>query len=107
MDIPKFEVLITVDGVERERCVVEPGVFVIGCNPDCQIRVTAPLVSRRHAKLTLNFDNAFIEDLGSSNGTQLWPNQKIHVGIVTIELRRLKTESSPDVTLAPTQEVMK
>ena len=88
----------------------------MGRNPDCHIPVEADLVSRRHAKLSLNFDNAFIEDLGSSNGTQvngkpiagstrLWLNQKIPIGAATIELRRFRTESSPDVTLAPTQEV--
>ena len=117
MDIPKTEVIITVEGVERDRYVVEPGEYVIGCNPDCHIRVDVPLVSRRHAKLTLNFDNAHIEDLGSSNGTQvngkpvagrtqLWPNQKIQCGMATIELRRVKTESRADESLAPTQAVM-
>src|SRR6266446_5535854 len=118
MDTPKAEVLITVDGAERGRLVVEPGEYVIGRNPDCAIKVEADLVSRRHAKLTINFDNAFIEDLGSANGTRvngepvagntrLWQNQKIQIGTATIELHRLKTESSRDVSLAPTQAVVR
>src|SRR5439155_1429317 len=71
MATPQTEVLITVAGAERGRYIFEPGEYIVGRNPDCHIPVEADLVSRRHAKLTLNFDNAFIEDLGSSNGTQV------------------------------------
>ena len=118
MAIPQTEVLITIAGVERGRYVFAPGEYILGRDADCHIPIEAELVSRRHAKLTLNFDHALIEDLGSSNGTQvngqpvtgatrLWPNQKIQIGAATIELRRLKAESGPDVTIIPTAEVMR
>ncbi len=100
MTSPQTEVLITVDGLEQGRFVVEPGEFVIGRNADCHLRVDAELVSREHAKLILNYDHALIEDLGSANGTfvndkpvtertRLWPGQKICIGEATITLRRL------------------
>ena len=118
MVTPKTEVLITVAGAECGRYLFAPGEYILGRNPDCHIRVEADLVSRRHAKLTLNFDNALIEDLGSSNGTlvngkpvagatRLWPNQKIQIGTATIELRRLRTDSAPDMSLAPSQQALR
>ena len=119
MPAPQTEVLITVAGSERGRYVFGLGDYTIGRNPECHIRVEADLVSRQHAKLTLNYDHALIEDLGSSNGTRvneqpiardertrLWPNQKIQVGTATIELRRLKVEVS-DLSLAPAQAMVK
>ena len=82
------------------------------------IRVEAELVSRQHAKLTLNFDNAIIEDLGSSNGTfvndqpvtertQLWPGQKIRIGAATVTLRRVQGEAPEYRSLAPAQQALR
>ena len=120
MPAPQTEVLITIDGKEHARHVLTPGDYVIGRNADCPIRVDADLVSRQHAKLILNYDHALIEDLGSSNGTQingqpipkaertrLWPNQKIQVGTATIELRRLQGEPPTDLSLAPAQRALR
>ncbi|MEO6784626.1 MAG: protein kinase [Chthoniobacteraceae bacterium] len=117
MPAPQTEVLITVAGSEHGRYLFEPGDYVIGRDPGSRIRVEADLVSRRHAKLILDYDRTFIEDLGSSHGTRvngrpvtgrtrLWPNQKIQVGEATIELRRLKGEVS-DLSLAPTAALVK
>src|SRR5471030_641595 len=113
MQIPETEIIVCKDGVELLRQTVRPGDYVIGREPECEVRVEAELVSPRHAQLTVNFDHALIEDLGSSNGTfvngkpvteptRLWPNQKIQIGAATVELRRLKTVPHPDVSLAPT-----
>ena len=117
MSAPQTEVLITVDGIERARHVVEPGDYVIGRDSECPILVDAAHVSRTHAKLIVNWDHALIEDLGSSNGTlvnehrvaertRLWPNQKIQIGAATITVRRLKHEGS-EMSLAPTQAALK
>ena len=114
---PQTEVLITVADCEIGRFVFAPGDYVIGRNSDCHIRVDADLVSRHHAKLTLNYDHALIADLGSANGTKvngepitavtrLWPNQKIQLGTATIALRRLKVEVS-DQSLAPVQSMIR
>ena len=47
---------------------VPPGQFVIGRNPDCQLSLDDPHVSRRHALLTVRAGTVMIEDLGSRNG---------------------------------------
>jgi len=113
MQTPETEIIVTKDGREVLRKTVRPGDYVIGREADCDVPVEVDLVSRRHAQLTINYDHALIEDLGSSNGTfvngqpvtestRLWPNQKIQVGAATIELHRIKTVPPPDESLAPT-----
>lgn len=47
------------------------GQFVIGRTSDCQLSLDDPLVSRRHAVLTVEMEGVFIEDLGSRNGVFL------------------------------------
>ena len=113
MEIPQTEVVFrSPAGNELLRTVLPPGEYRIGCDPACELCVEAALISRQHAQLTVNFDHALIEDLGSSNGTfingkpvtectRLWPNQKIQVGAATLELRRVKAATSSDYSLAP------
>lgn len=102
MQIPETEIIVTKDGAEILRKTVRPGDYVIGREEGCDVQVEVALVSRRHAQLTVNYDHALIEDLGSSNGTRvngkpvtestrLWPNQKIQIGEATVVLRRLAT----------------
>src|SRR5262245_7088406 len=61
------------------------GRLVIGRSVDCDVRVDAPSISRRHAMLHVEPDRRFlIEDLGSSNGTRLRgkllePEEKVEV----------------------------
>jgi len=43
--------------------------IIIGRDPDVDITIPSPVVSRRHARLSRDGDNYVIEDLGSSNGT--------------------------------------
>lgn len=50
---------------------VPMGQFVIGRSPDCQLSLDDPLVSRRHALLTVRADGVTIEDLGSRNGVSV------------------------------------
>ncbi len=45
------------------------GEVVIGRSRECQIRFEDPSVSRRHARVFLDYGDAVIEDLGSPNGT--------------------------------------
>jgi hypothetical protein len=47
------------------------GQFVIGRSAECQLSLEDPLVSRRHALLTVRRDGVTIEDLGSRNGVLL------------------------------------
>ena len=45
-----------------------PGDFLIGREPQCQLVLDDPLVSRKHAKLVVSEDSVKIHDLGSRNG---------------------------------------
>jgi hypothetical protein len=47
------------------------GVTIIGRDKSCDVRLGESLASRRHAQITSDGSAYFIEDLGSSNGTQV------------------------------------
>lgn len=49
--------------------------IVIGRGADCNLRLSAPQVSRRHCFLRISGDSAFVSDLDSSNGTFLNGNR--------------------------------
>ena len=117
MTAPETEVIVTKDGAELLRTKVVPGEYVIGRETGCALLVPGDVVSRRHAKLTIHFDTAFIEDLGSSNGTyvadrkieestRLFPGQTIRLGSVAVRLRRLKYEAPAD-SISPHREAVK
>ncbi len=112
MFVPETEVLITSEGAELLRRVVTPGEYVIGRDVDCGLRVDVNLVSRQHARLTVNYHDLLLEDLGSSNGTfvngerisvptRIFPTQKIQIGTATMELRRRRADLTGEVSLAP------
>lgn len=42
---------------------------LIGRDPDCEVRLSEPTVSRRHAELRWTYAGYVLRDLGSSNGT--------------------------------------
>lgn len=44
---------------------------VIGRSPECQITIEDPLVSRRHARITIDERGATVTDLGSRNGVRI------------------------------------
>lgn len=49
--------------------VVTPSALVFGRDIVCDIKVSDPLVSRRHCEVTLDGDSVMLKDLGSSNAT--------------------------------------
>jgi len=111
---PETEIVVSKDGVELERRVVTPGDYLFGRESDADFRIETPLFSRQHARLSVNFDEWLIEDLGSANGTfindqpvapnetkRIFPTQTLRLGDATVTLRRLRGSESPDVTLAP------
>jgi DNA-binding winged helix-turn-helix (wHTH) protein len=77
----------------------------IGRDRDCSVRIDAPSVSRRHARVVVTSDAATVEDLGSKNGTYvnkrrvsdavaLEDGDQMRVGSVTMVFRRLGALSS-------------
>ena len=56
---------------EDQLFALHPGENVLGRGPEATVRIDAPGVSRRHARIVLGEEGATIEDLGSKNGTYL------------------------------------
>lgn len=83
---------------------------VIGRSPDCHITIEDPLVSRRHARLTIDGEKAFVQDLGSRNGvrvngrsiegkTELVDGSRVRIGtqeliLYTVERRARKARTT-------------
>ena len=51
------------------RAGLADGEYVIGRDPNLELFLDSPGVSRRHARITISGDEAAVEDLGSKNGT--------------------------------------
>jgi predicted component of type VI protein secretion system len=47
------------------------GVTVIGRSHECHLTIEDPLVSRHHARIVIDDQGAYVEDLGSRNGVQV------------------------------------
>lgn len=54
----------------QEFDLVGPEV-VLGRSPDCHITIEDPLISRRHARIAIREEHAFVSDLGSRNGVRI------------------------------------
>jgi DNA-binding winged helix-turn-helix (wHTH) protein len=93
------------------RVTLDEGAHVLGRDPDVEIFLNSPGVSRRHALITISPGRATIEDLGSKTGTfvgdqrvegarSLGDGDIIGVGSVKLTLRMLQaptsTETVPD-----------
>jgi len=78
------------------------GQFVIGRSADCQLALDDPLVSRRHALLTVRTDSVTIEDLGSRNGVSVngnkidGPRPLSHGDHITIGGQEMVLEGLPE-----------
>ncbi len=117
MLVPETEILISIEGQELLRRTLRPGDYVLGRSPACELCVPSSTVSRKHARLTVNFSNLFLEDLGSFNGTtvnggrisgriQIWHGQRIQFGSVLVELRKIVADLDLGASLAPAQEAV-
>ena len=89
------------------RVTLDEGEHVLGRDPDVEIFLNSPGVSRRHALIRISAARATIEDLGSKNGTfvgdqrvdgsrSLGDGDIIGVGSVKLTLRVLQTPSSTE-----------
>lgn len=54
---------------QRKEFSFDKDSVLVGRGKDCELRIIAEGVSRKHAKIYKEGDKVFIEDLGSSNGT--------------------------------------
>lgn len=83
---------------ETRQIALSEGENVVGRAPDASIWIDAPGVSRHHARIRLDGDDATLEDLGSKNGTfvrghrvttssRLSDGDQIRLGSVVITFR--------------------
>ena len=85
-------VSLTIDGRRRE---VDTDRVVIGRAKDCDVQLSDPNVSRRHAELRRENGDYWIVDLGSTNGMEVNGRQ----------LERAQLESGDTITLGSTEIV--
>ena len=52
-----------------QEIFLQPGLFVLGREPECEISIPSTGISKKHAKLNVKENQLVIEDLNSSNGT--------------------------------------
>ena len=84
---------------------LDEGEYVLGRDPNVEIYLDAPKVSRRHARITIAAARATIEDLGSKNGTFVG-SQRVdgsreigHGDVITDRLGDAHGHGAPDAEL--------
>ena len=86
-------------------------VILIGRHPECDVRIDAPQISRRHCCVALAYDRIMIRDLGSRNGvrvngrvveeTILRPGDEVAIGQFFYRLEELATAPPPPAISTP------
>lgn len=66
--VGRCRIFLVVDG---QRSKLMPGEHQVGREPDCEVFLNHPDVSRCHARITVDGDTVTVEDLASKNGTML------------------------------------
>lgn len=86
--------LIQTEGLEQRMLELRLGVNRVGRDPDCELFISHPTISSRHAELALTSDGVYVRDCNSTNGTfindepvtEAWLNvgQKLRFGDVQL-----------------------
>lgn len=66
--LPQWQVKALTGTISGKMFLVD-GTKIIGRDPGCDIVISGPHVSRRHAELSMRGGKLWVKDLGSSNGT--------------------------------------
>ncbi|MFQ6008529.1 MAG: FHA domain-containing protein, partial [Candidatus Zixiibacteriota bacterium] len=111
--------LIGTDGSHYYAWNLEPGRYLIGRKPDCDLVISDKTVSRKHAVIEVvpSTGECYVDDLESHNGTmvngeritlraQLKPNDRIMFGHTEFELTVSDEPSSSGRTRVPTTELL-
>src|SRR4051794_13033478 len=68
----KLSLVVLTPGKQQGQALeVKLAQFVIGRDPQCQLRPASPLISKRHCAFIVRDDKAFLRDFDSTNGTLL------------------------------------
>jgi predicted component of type VI protein secretion system len=66
----KFNLVVLSEGKARGQTIaIHLPEFVIGRDPQCQLRPASPMISKRHCALFVKNGKAFVRDFDSTNGT--------------------------------------
>lgn len=98
--------------IEGRRIHLQGTEIVVGRDPGVAVRLDAAGVSRRHARIVIRDGGAYLEDLGSKNGTTLaakncvgtmtlHDGDTIRMGPVTVVFRASNSEASTETTIPP------
>ncbi len=80
--------------------------FLIGRDPDCQLRPASPLVSKRHCAICIRGEQAYVRDFGSTNGTlinqvqvkgeaEIRDGDELKLGPLCFRVKLVPTPTSP------------
>ena len=94
------------------RVALNEGDHMLGRDPDLELNVESPSVSRRHARLRIGRGETVLEDLGSKNGTYVNGNRvsdpvrlsdgdEIQVGSVRLTFRVVTAPPSTETEMDP------
>jgi predicted component of type VI protein secretion system len=64
-------VVMTPGKMEGKAIPITLSQFVIGRDPQCQLRPASPVISKRHCAVLIKGEKAFVRDFDSTNGTFL------------------------------------
>lgn len=64
-------VVLSAGKAEGQSIAISLPQFIIGRDPQCQLRPASPLISKRHCAVLKRDEKAFIRDFASTNGTFL------------------------------------
>src|SRR5215467_7845219 len=62
-------VVMTPGKMEGKAIPITLAQFVIGRDPQCNLRPASPIISKRHCALLIRGNAVFVRDFGSTNGT--------------------------------------
>lgn len=95
----------------KGRAALVEGEYVLGRDPDLDVFLDSPSVSRRHALIRICDSQATVEDLGSKNGTfvcdrridgptRLADGDVIRVGTVSVTIHEIRAPASTETISA-------
>ncbi|MCI0456388.1 MAG: FHA domain-containing protein [Gemmataceae bacterium] len=102
----KLSLVVLSEGKARGQAIpITLPQFLIGRDPQCQLRPASPLISKRHCAVLIKNGKAFVRDFGSTNGTfvneeqvtgerQIQDEDTLKVGPLTF---RVALETTPPV----------
>jgi pSer/pThr/pTyr-binding forkhead associated (FHA) protein len=109
----KLSLLVMTPGKQEGRALeIKLPQFLVGRDPQCQLRPASPLISKRHCALIQRDGKVFVRDFGSTNGTyvndervegerELKHDDQLKIGPIHFAVRIESTPSVATKTPAP------